>query len=54
MTKFQVKLEVRGNNFDFETILNYKDDRLSTVGYCLFTTFIVGLQILSAYFMVRD
>jgi hypothetical protein len=39
---------MKGPNFDFKANLDYDHDSLSTLGYCLYITLVVGGQIYCA------
>ena len=50
----QVSITVEGPNFKFTATLDYYHDFLSTLGYSLYTTLVVGLQIFCATVILKE
>jgi len=53
-TEVQLLITISGPNFKFTATLDYYHDFLSTVGYSLYTTFIVGAQIFCAISILKQ
>lgn len=42
------------NNFSFSGTLSYANDKLSTVGYCLYVAGILTIQILCVFLLLKN
>lgn len=45
---------MKGSNFQFSAKLNYDDERVSTVGYCLYISAITIGQILCCFMILKQ
>ena len=45
---------MKGKDFSFSSTLNYDDERVSTIGYCLYVMAVVAGQIFCSFMILKQ